>query len=66
MWLNGHFAGAYNQIRYDAGHGYYLPPSWLRKENELIVLEEGGRKPSEAEVTYDRTATYLPVQLQFR
>jgi len=66
IWLNGRFAGAYNQVRYDAGHGYVLPPSWLREENELIVLEDGGRKPNEPDIIYDGTATYLPLPLQFQ
>jgi len=66
IWLNGRYLGLYQQKGYDAGHGYHVPPTWLRQENELIVLEESGRQPEEAEVRFDPRASVVPVRVEFR
>jgi len=66
LWLNGHYVGLYHQRAYDAGHGTYLPPAWLKAKNELIALEENGRNPKLAELRFDRNASFLPVSLTFR
>ena len=65
-WLNGHYVGLYNQQGYDAAQGLHLPAQWLAEQNELILLEEGGRLPAEAEVRFDRTATYVPLMIEFQ
>jgi len=66
LWLNGHFAGLYQQRLYDAGHGYALPRPWLRDDNELVVLEEDGKQPKEAEIQFERDASIIPVPLELK
>ena len=66
MWLNGRYAGLYQQRAYDGSRGCLLPPAWLRDENEIIVLEEGGKKPQRAEVRYDRKASFVPLTLELQ
>ncbi|MFP4056994.1 MAG: beta-galactosidase [Candidatus Brocadiia bacterium] len=66
IWLNGRFAGLYQQHRYDGTHGFYLPPSWLREENELVVLEEGGKAPDNPEVKPDRYASELRLEVLYK
>jgi len=65
FWLNGRFAGLYSQAGAESGLGYRLPTPWLRDQNELILLEEGGQEPTECEVRFDRNDTYLPFTLEF-
>ena len=66
LWINGRYAGMYQQRGYDGGHGTYLPTAWLKPQNELIALEEGGRKPELAELRFDAQASYIPLTLTFR
>ena len=66
IWLNGRFVGLYLQRGFDAGHGYYLPPAWLKPQNTLIALEEGGYEPAEAELRFDRKASLVPLSVTFR
>jgi len=65
LWFNGHYVGLYSQTGAEAGQGYYLPAPWLRDQNELILLEEGGQQPSEGEVRFERSSTYVPLALEF-
>jgi len=66
IWINGHFAGLYQQRGYDAGRGTYLPRAWLQKQNEIIVLEEeGSRRPTRAELNYDRRSSLIPLRIGF-
>ena len=66
LWLNGRFVGLYQQRGFDSGHGYYLPSAWLKAQNTLVVLEEGGRQPDEAEIRFDRKASLLTHKLRFQ
>jgi len=66
LWLNGRFAGLYQQRAYDAGHGYALFRPWLRDENELVLLEEDGKQPTEAEIQFERDASIIPVPLELK
>ena len=65
IWFNGHFAGLFNQHGTDASLGYYLPTAWLRDDNEIILLEESGKGPPEAELRHDKLGTYVPLRVQF-
>lgn len=65
MWLNGHYVGLYSLMGAEAAQGTYLPTPWLREQNELVILEEGGQQPTEGEVRFDRESTYLPLRLEF-
>ena len=66
MWLNGHFLGLYQMRGSDSGYGLYIPPSWLRDRNTLILLEEGGRVPGESELRFDRTASLVPYAVRLK
>lgn len=63
LWVNGHFAGLYHQTGAEIGQGYYIPSAWLSQQNEIILLEEGGKPPADAELAYDRSGTYLPLKV---
>ncbi|NQT87892.1 beta-galactosidase [bacterium] len=65
-WVNGQFVGLYQQDRYDAGRGVCVPTHLLRPDNEIILLEEAGRVPDRAQVSFDRHASdvRLKVDLQ--
>ncbi len=66
LWFNGHFAGFYQQRMYDAGHGYALFRPWLRDDNELVVLEEDGKQPADAEIQFERDASIIAVPLELK
>jgi hypothetical protein len=66
MWLNGRFVGLYLLRGFDSGHGYYLPRAWLRPENTLIVLDEGGGMPEQSDFRFDRDAALIPMPITFR
>jgi len=65
-WLNGKYLGLYSRAGYDATYGLAIPRGWLRSENELLVLEQDGRQPTELQIRFDRRATYLPLTIRFR
>ncbi len=65
LWVNGRFAGLHQEQGYETGHGYHVPQSWLRETNEVVVLEEDGRrKPERAEVEFDRAGSRVPLELR--
>ena len=65
LWLNGHYVGLYSLTGAEASVGCHLPTPWLRAQNELIVLEDGGQQPTEGEVRFDRDGTYVRLRLEF-
>jgi hypothetical protein len=66
LWVNGHFAGLYQQRGHETGHGYFVPGGWLRDQNEVIVFEEEPRKrPEFVELDYDPRGTVVPVKVRF-
>ncbi len=52
VWLNGHNAGRYWQI--GPQEWTKLPQSWLQDHNELLLLEEQGRKPRDVFIEFGR------------
>jgi hypothetical protein len=66
LWINGRYAGLYLNRGFDTGHGCYLPPDWLKPNNTLIVLEEGGTQPDEAELRFDRDACHVPFPISLQ
>ena len=65
-WLNGKYLGLYSRAGYDGTYGLAIPGGWLKSENELLLLEQDGRQPTELQIRFDRRATYLPVIIRFR
>jgi len=65
-WLNGKFLGLYSRSGYDGTHGLTIPPGWLKARNEVLLLEQDGRRPQELRVQFDRRGTYLPLAIRFR
>jgi len=65
-WLNGKFLGLYSRVGYDGTHGLVIPPGWLKADNELLLIEQDGRRPSELQIRFDRRATYLPLIVRLR
>jgi len=65
-WLNGKFLGLYSRAGYDGTYGLAIPGGWLKSENELLLLEQDGRQPTELQIRFDRRATYLPLTIRFR
>lgn len=66
LWVNGRFAGLYHQRGSDASRGYYVPRSWLRGQNEIIVFEEEGHhRPERAEVVYGRKGSLITLKVSF-
>lgn len=51
IWLNGQNAGRYWQV--GPQEAYKLPVSWLRDDNELLILDEESADPREAWVATD-------------
>lgn len=47
-WLNGRCLGRYRKADLQVGRGIYLPSSWLREKNWLVVAETDAGLPGEA------------------
>jgi hypothetical protein len=53
VYLNGTPLGRYWAIGPQLG--LYIPESWMREENELVIFEEEGRTPEGVAITDTRT-----------
>ncbi|MBA7494781.1 hypothetical protein ES702_05358 [subsurface metagenome] len=52
IYLNGHNIGRYWQI--GPQKEYYLPETWLKNNNELVIFDEEGKIPQEVRLVYDK------------
>ena len=62
IWLNGQNAGRYWQV--GPQEAYKLPASWLREDNELLILDEEGADPREASIATDALGAERPLPLR--
>lgn len=64
IYMNGHNIGrfwAYGGTQ-DA---YYLPRSWMKADNELVIFEELGLNPQRTSLEYGESGGWTSVQLSF-
>ncbi|REE94584.1 glycosyl hydrolase family 35 [Paenibacillus taihuensis] len=64
IYMNGHNIGrfwAYGGTQ-DA---YYLPRSWMKNDNELVIFEELGLNPQQTSLAYGESGSWTSVQLSF-